>query len=168
MKIFIIVAITVDGYIARHTDQLADWTSKEDKQFFIKMTKQAGVMVMGSTTFATMGKALPGRRTIVYTPDPNSISAENIETTDEEPAELVKRLESDGVKELAICGGSTIYTMFLNSGVVDEIYLTVEPVFFGTGIKLFNQSVEKSLELIESKQINPDSVMLHYLVRNAK
>src|SRR6185436_20244233 len=100
-----IAMMTADGLIARHDHHAALWSSKEDKQFFSKRTKEAGVIVMGAKTFATMGKPLPGRLNIVYTPDP--ILMEGVETTTLPPPELLASLEKRGFKEVAICGGST-------------------------------------------------------------
>jgi hypothetical protein len=55
------------------------------------------------------------------------------------PAEVIKLLESRGVKQVAICGGARVYREFLVAGLVDEMYVTIEPVFLGEGIKLFGE-----------------------------
>lgn len=66
MKIILIAAISADGKIAERPDQTSlDWTSKEDTKFFVEKTKEAGVVVMGARTYATIGKPLKGRRLIV-------------------------------------------------------------------------------------------------------
>ena len=66
MKIILIAAISADGKIAQSANQSSlDWTSKEDTAFFVAKTKEAGVVVMGSRTFETIGKPLKGRRLIV-------------------------------------------------------------------------------------------------------
>lgn len=162
MKTFIMAAITVDGFIGRDAHHLADWTSKEDKQLFVRLTKEAGVIVMGSATFSTIGKALPDRRMIVYTSKPETINAEDAETTDEEPKELVERLEQEGASGIAVCGGASIYDMFIRTGVVDELYLTVEPKLFGRGVPLLADSVDIDLTLIESNQLNENTILLRY------
>lgn len=164
MKVFMIAAVTADGYIARHANHLADWTSKEDKQLFVRLTKEAGVMVMGSTTFKTIGRALPGRRMMVYSSKPESIDTEGVEGVNEEPSELVARLEKEGESGLAICGGASIYNLFIRSGMVDELYLTVEPKLFGTGIQLFAGELDIDLNLIDTEKLNDNTVLLHYKV----
>ena len=164
MKVFLIAAMSADGFIAQTSDQLADWTSKEDKQLFVKLTKEAGVMVMGSRTFATIGRALPGRRTIVYTSRPEEIIIEGVETTGEPPTQLVERLEKEGIQALAICGGATIYDLFLRAGVVDELYLTIEPLLFGRGVPLLREAFDAKLSLLETEKLNGDTVLLHYKV----
>lgn len=164
MKVFIIAALTADGFIGRTAEHLADWTAPEDKKLFVRLTKEAGVMVFGSRTFATIGRALPGRRSIVLTSDPKAITAEGVETSKEPVVELVQRLQGEGVAGLAVCGGASVYTQFMKAGVVDELYLTVEPVVFGSGIPLFTEPLETSLSLLESEKLNQNTILLHYAV----
>ena len=149
MTTFLIASITADGLIARHPHHLADWTSREDKQFFVEMTKKAGVVIMGSNTYETVGRPLKDRLNIVYSREKNY---EGVEITQKDPAELLKELEERGYKEVAICGGSTIYTMFMTAGLVDKLYLTVEPVVFGAGMNLFNKEFDRKLQLESVKR----------------
>lgn len=176
MYIFLIAAISLDGFIAQRLDQPStDWTSAEDKQHFHATTKEAGAIVMGKTTFDTIGFPLPGRLNIVYSNDAQEklvdkyqLTAQQavddvLRVTSQEPIKLVEQLESEGTKQLAICGGSSIYTQFMQSGVVNKVLLTVEPIVFGDGIKLFNQPVEQKLQLISSKKLNQrGSLLLEY------
>lgn len=164
MRVFLIAAVTADGYIARTSDHPADWTSAEDKKLFVELTKEAGVMVMGSHTYATIGKALPGRRSIVYTSKPELISAEGIETTSEEPAALLRRLHSEGASGVAIIGGAAIYDIFMRNGLIDEIYLTIEPLMFGKGLSLFSSELDVRLTLKELRNLNEQTILLHYAV----
>jgi dihydrofolate reductase len=175
MDVFIIAAITVDGFIAQEADQVStSWTSPEDKIFFTDRTKQAKVMVMGSTTYKTIGRPLPGRLTIVYTKDANQFAADQekydvsqLRITQQNPLELVKQLEAEGFSELAICGGSSIYSLFLKAGVVNKLYLTVEPIVFGRGIKLFQDGHQEKLKLIEVKKLSEQTLLLEYDVAAA-
>ena len=66
MEVFILAAQTADGFIAKNHTHAATWTSKEDKQRFVELTKDAGVIVMGSTTFKTLPKPLKNRLNVVY------------------------------------------------------------------------------------------------------
>ncbi len=164
MKVFLIAAITVDGFIAKTNNQLADWTSTEDKKLFVRLTKEAGHMVMGARTYETIGRALPGRKTIVYTYDSASITNPDIEATTEAPADLVERLAKNGAHGLAVCGGAQIYSLFAKAGVLDELYLTVEPVAFGAGVSLFSEALDLNLELLDSQTLNDNVILLHYRV----
>lgn len=158
---FIIAAQSLDGFIGpiEHTNSMS-WTSGADKEFFRERTKQAGVVVMGRTTFETIGKALPGRRTIVYST--RTIEIEGVETTNLMPKDLLKKLEVEGHNEVAICGGGSIYSLFLQSDCVSKIYVTVEPILFGNGIKLFSNITKKNLTLVSSKSLGDNALLLEY------
>ncbi|HEV2403641.1 MAG TPA: dihydrofolate reductase family protein [Candidatus Saccharimonadales bacterium] len=168
MKVFIIAALSADGFIgAGEAHRSFDWTSKEDKQLLVELSKEAGVIVMGSKTFNTfrIRRAPPGRRLIVYTRHPETVKGEgDIQTTHETPQNLIERLRAEGCHGLAIEGGSSIYKLFLDSGIVDELYLTIEPVLFGNGAPLFSGPVSTQLTLLENRQLNDNTVLLHYRV----
>jgi len=179
MKCFIIAAMTADGYIAKETNHAAFWTSKEDKKRFVEITRRAGVVVMGLITFKTLGKPLKNRLNIVYSP--NSFEGETrivngnantigestetiVERTTDSPADLLAKLEKRGFKEVAICGGASIYNMFMKSGLVETLYLTIEPIMFGKGIRLFNDDMEHKLTLNGCEKTEGGSLLLEYKV----
>lgn len=162
MRVSVIAALSADGFIARQTDELVNWSSSEDKKLFVELTKRAGVMVMGSTTFKTIGRALPGRKTVVYSK--GGFSHPDVTVTDMAPARLLEQLQAEGYDEVAICGGSSIYALFLQSKVVTDIYLTIEPQLFGQGVPLASSMIETSLRLAEHRLLNENTIMLHYEV----
>ena len=162
------MAITVDGKIAKYTDQPATWTSQADKKMFIAETKRVGVIVMGKTTYDTIGKPLPGRLNMVMDFDVSKY--ENIpgalEYTNKKPEEIIAELESRGFKEMIVGGGATINGLFLSQGLIDEIWLTVEPKVFGNGLSLFKGAdVNLDLELIEVKKLDDNVIHVRYKVR---
>jgi dihydrofolate reductase len=162
-----IAAQSADGFIGKDVHQSSlDWRSRADAEFFIATTKAAGVIVMGSKTYKTfrMRRAPPGRRLIVYTSRPDKIEGDGVEVTSEDPHELIKRLKREGANAVAISGGASVYKMFLDAGLVEEVYLTIEPVFFGTGVPLFSGEVRAKLSLIENRQLNDNTILLHYAV----
>ena len=162
IKAFLIAAVSADGFIAQDAQQSSfKWTSPEDKKRFIELTKRAGVVVMGSTTYATLPHPLKDRVNIVYS---HSKTFEGAESTQKSPEELLKELESRGFKEAALCGGSHIYSMFMDAGLVDRIYLTIEPVLFGKGITLFNGPLTCRLKLENSSTTPTGTVLLEYSV----
>lgn len=167
MHTFLIAAISLDGFIAEETDQIStSWTSKEDKKFFSERTKKAGVMVMGSSTYKTIGRPLPGRVNVVYSKSSRFEFKDEREgfVTDLEPAELLKKLEQDGHQEVAICGGAMIYSMFMKAGLIDTLYLTIEPVLFGKGVKLFTEDISARLQLVSSSKMGENAMLLEYRV----
>ncbi|HEY8999113.1 MAG TPA: dihydrofolate reductase family protein [Candidatus Saccharimonadales bacterium] len=163
-RVLLIAALTADGLTAQAQHESTDWTSAEDKKFFVQLTRRAGVIVMGANTFRTINRALPGRRNIVYSH--YNIDVPEVETTQAQPKELVTQLAKDGYEEIAVIGGSNVYDQFLQAGVVDELYLTVEPIIFGQGLPLFKTPTRQTFRLEGVEHLNADTVMLHY-VRDA-
>ncbi len=165
MRIYAVAALTVDGFIGRFSGHFADWTGEEDKKVFVRLTKEAGVMVMGSKTFATIGRALPERRNIVMTSQPEEIKVEGVEATSETPEALVQRLSEEGVENLAVIGGAGIYTAFMQAGLMDELYVTYVPVVFGSGLTMFKGELDAKLELREQETLGDGSVLVHYIIK---
>lgn len=165
IHVFIIAAQTLDGFIAKDSNHPAFWTSKEDKHRFVELTKRAGVCVMGSSTFKTLPRPLKERHNVVYSRK-EKFEGENVETTSEEPALLIQRLEKQGFEEVAICGGSNIYTMFLKAGVVDTLFITIEPKLFGQGMNVFADDMNIELELKSHEKTEGGTLLLEYKVRN--
>ncbi len=170
MKVFLIAAITLDGFIARNSSQIStSWTSPEDKKWFNQRTKEAGVIVMGSKTYDTIGRALPGRLNVVMTSQPERYQDHDssIIFTKQTPQDLLEDLKNKDYSEVAICGGSSIYTQFLQAGLIDKMYLTLEPVVFGQGVGLFNGEIEAKLTLVETKNLSEYTLLLEYDVTSA-
>ena len=177
MKVMIIAAMTADGFIGKNADHLAtSWTNAEDKYLFTHFVQQANTMVMGYNTFMTTArkypsvfvKSMPGRRLLVYTHNAAAVEKyPQVEAVSEPPAELVARLEREGVQALAVCGGAQIYTMFMQVGVVHDLYIDMQATLFGAGVPLFNAPVEASLTLQTIKRLGPNNALLHYRINTA-
>jgi dihydrofolate reductase len=165
MKVILLMAMTLDGKIGKSADHFPDWTGKEDKKLFVSITKRAGVMIMGSKTFDTIGAPLPNRRTVVMTRNPNRVSRwDNLIYTGDEPRAILGCLDGEGFSEVVLAGGATVNSLFAQEGLIDEIVVTVSPMIFGTGLSLFTESVSMDLELIEAERLGQNLVRLRYKV----
>ncbi len=165
MKVTMVMAMTLDGKIARDDNHPADWTGKEDKRKFVEITKRAGVVIMGSKTFDTIGKALPGRKNIVMTRNRDRKSVDNLIFTDQDPELILKGLAREGFREAALLGGAQINSLFARANLIDEICVTVIPVFFGRGLSLFDHDMDTRLSLVDCEVISDQSLVLRYRVK---
>lgn len=160
MKVIIIAGLTADGFIGRNANHVStSWTSAEDKTFFVSKTKEIGTVVMGSTTYETFNRPFKDRRHIVLS---RTKTFEGVETSSESPAELIARLEKEGVKELAVCGGASIYATFLEQNLVDKMFLTVEGALFGDGVKFLSKEILVKMKLVSSTVLGETTVLLEY------
>ena len=163
-----IAAITLDGKIARHARQLSgDWTSEEDKKYFQAELKKFDAVLVGRNTFEVAKKHLLKRNTIVLT--------SGTKTTEEKYPHVwfcnYKKIgvntfiHSLGFKKIAVIGGSKVYSFALKKKLLSELYLTVEPLIFGKGINLFDDSRfhMANFILVSIKRLNKrGSLLLKY------
>ncbi len=158
------MVMTADGKIAKTGDHFPDWGSSEDKKMFAKATKEAGVIIMGRNTFNTLPSPLPGRLNVVFTRDANREAIPGVKWATGEPKDVLKELEAMGYKTAILAGGAKINTLFLEKKLIDEIYLTIEPKIFGSGLGIFNGDFGVKLELTSVDKINENAITLKYKV----
>ncbi len=170
MRVLLVAAITVDGKIARRADELNDWSSREDKRIFFRTSREAGVVIMGRTTYETLPTPLPGRLHVVLTSHPEWHAPAGVELTADPPARIIERLAERGYTTAVLAGGARTYREFLEAGLVDELWLTIEPLAFGGGISLFGDDaadatlLDARLTLLECQRLGEQAVHLRYQV----
>ncbi|MBF0201735.1 MAG: dihydrofolate reductase [Desulfamplus sp.] len=165
MKVVLIMAMTLDGKIARHSLEPVDWTGRTDKGIFVEITKGAGVVIMGSKTYDTIGRPLPGRKNVVMTSSKDRQSNhENLIFTSASPEDILKGLADEGFESAVLMGGTTINDLFAPKGLIHEIYITVVPKLFGQGLSIFSRKLDAALELMEFQKIDDHALLLKYKV----
>lgn len=167
MKIILMCAITLDGKIARNEHHFVDWSSREDKKLFFGVTKRAGVLVIGNNTYKTFSAPLPGRLHVVMTTDVSDKVGMpgQVEYTSASPEEIAADLAARGYDEVIVAGGGQVNTLFLKAGLINELYLTLEPVVFGSGIDLFRSGeIDARWRLESAEKLNEiGSLHLRYV-----
>ncbi len=164
MKIILMMAMTADGKIAKSSDHFPNWTSKEDKKMFAQVTKEHRVVIMGDKTFFTFPQPLLGRLNVVFTLEKNPPQIDNVKWVSGDPKKVLEALEKEGYKSAVLGGGAQINSQFLRLGLIDEIWLTIEPKIFGKGLGAFNEDFDINLELIDLAKINQNSIVVKYKV----
>src|SRR3989338_1817732 len=115
------------------------------------------------------GRALPGRLNLILSMTPERYAtravAGALEFLNAPPAAVVGYLEAKNFQSAILGGGARTNASFLKAGLVDEIWLTVEPKVFGAGLNFTEgEALNLNLELIESKEIGDHAVQLRYKV----
>ena len=121
-SVTLIAAVGRNGIIGAGNEM--PWHLPEDFAYF-KRTTMGHPMVMGRKTFESIGRVLPGRRTIVVTRQPEWSHPE-VETAHS----LVDALGLAGpADEVFICGGGQVYTEampFAHRLLITEVDLSPE------------------------------------------
>ncbi|MCF8045821.1 MAG: dihydrofolate reductase family protein [Desulfarculaceae bacterium] len=166
MKVVLVMAMTVDGKISRNPLEPVDWTGREDKKAFVRITRDAGVVIMGARTFDTIRRPLPDRKNIVLTRDTTRTSDHpELIFTDQSPSKILEALEEERIDTAALIGGAVVNTLFLRENLIDEIYVTVAPRLFGQGLSMFNEAFDKKVTLVDLVRLDEEAVLLKYAVK---
>lgn len=174
MKVIGIVAISLDGCITKHQSEGTSFTSNEDKQFFQGILKTFDCCILGSKTFEVSKNAIlknlsQERLKIVLT----SRLARFLQYAREgmlefkngDLPEIIKELERRGKKRCALLGGSRVYTECIKHGLMEELWITLEPVGFGIGKRIFEDQVEFHFSLEKVEHLSKDTLLLKYRIK---
>ena len=167
MRCIAIAAITIDGKIALDSGHFSDWTSKEDKDFLHEMLDKSDVIVVGNNTYKTAIEPLSKRNCIVLTSSVATTERKSDKLLLWNPAGISYSsiLQNTAIETVAVLGGTQTYTYFLENDLLDELYLTIEPIIFGRGLNLFESTKDAltKFRLESTKQLNDKgTLLLHY------
>lgn len=116
MSISMIAAVGKNLELGKDNDLI--WHFKEDMKFF-KETTMGHPVIMGRKTFESLPKALPGRKNIVISANPEyKADGAEVVTSVEEAIKLAETEDTDAF----VIGGVRIYAEFLP--YADNLYLT--------------------------------------------
>jgi dihydrofolate reductase len=122
MDIILIAAITIDGYIARRSDEVITWS--KDLKLFKKQTMGYPV-IMGSNTEKTLAVELDGREKIIV-------------HRNDKPEKILGELNTE---KCFLIGGGMTYAKF--APFLTHMYITPHPIVLGKGIQLFSNLIEE-------------------------
>lgn len=167
MKVILYMGITPNGYIAKEDDN-TNWISQDEWDSYSAFVRKRGNLIIGRRTYNILTKQpefseLKEVKIVV-------VSHQNFETlasnhlTAKTPQQALDLLKD--VDEVVVAGGGILNSSYIKEGLIDEIYLDVESLIFGKGIKVFADSdFEYDLELLEVNKLNENTVQLHYRVK---
>ncbi len=167
MKVLLVFVVSADGKITKWGDpNVKSWSSQEDQHYFTRLISSAPLVVLGSNTWrADPIKAKDNRMMIVLTRDPDRYKefevTGKLEFSAESPSHLVKKYRKMGYEQMLVAGGPQVATSFLKEKLIDEIWLTVEPVIFGTGGCFVTENpLDIQLKLLSAERWNARGTML--------
>ena len=147
MKTILIAATTLDGFIARTSDEVITWS--KDLKLFKEQTMGYSV-IMGSNTEKTLAVELKGRKKIVV-------------HRNDDPQNILSKINSD---KCFVIGGGMTNSKFAPH--LTHLFITPHPLIFGKGIRLFSRK-EIKLKLQLENMIAVDEAegiyQLQYVVK---
>lgn len=159
------VAASADGRISLTKRTLPDWTSKEDWRFFQNSLSQVDAVIVGRNTYQAAAARLRQRNTFVLSSRLKRVRRRGTVTfvnpNQVDLAELFRQY-----KTVAVLGGGAVYRAMLESNLLGEIYVTVEPLIFGRGKAMFIDCTRTTrLYLLSVRRLNRSgTILLHYRI----
>lgn len=147
--IYIIVACGENRVIGK--DGHLPWDIPEDARYYEEMTR-GGIVICGRRVYEELGKAMPERKTLVLTRDPDR-SYPDAGTAPSLPAALEQAQQASHPGPIWIAGGQKVYEEALE--LADKLYLTlIQEDFEGdTWFPEWNPPFSKTL----SERLSSDS-----------
>ena len=168
MKVILYMAQSFDGYIAT-SDFSTNFVSNREWESFIDAINRAGNLITGRTTYESMVKRqelkfLDEIKLVAVTTTGVKTSSPNHAVVDS-PEKALGVLKKAGFKEALISAGPQLNSSLMRNNLIDEVYIDIEPIILGKGIKLFvDEYLGKKLEVIDEKWISSNEKQLHYKV----
>ncbi len=162
------MTMTANGFIAKNDDS-TDFVTKAESESYVKNVIDAGAMIIGRRTYEILStqpefqEFLKANVKIIVVSHNDFKLANASHAVVHSPQEALA-LAKD-FEKVIVAGGGILDAAFLESDLIDEMYLDIEPALLGKGIPLFNGGdFEKKLKLLGSKNFGENEIQLHYQV----
>lgn len=169
MKTILYMATTINGLIAKH-DDTAEFLTEAEAASYVAAVKGAGAAVVGRRTYEVLSEqpefeefTNAGVRMVVLSQKDDIKLKSETHAIAHSPKEALEVLKD--CNEVVVAGGGKVNAAFMEAGLIDEIYLDIEPAVLGKGIPFFDgEDFEASLQLLDQKMLSPHEIQLHYRV----
>jgi dihydrofolate reductase len=154
------VAASIDGRISLAKQTKPDWTSSEDWKFFQQGLSKCDVVVAGRNTYIAAKNNLDKRNTIVLTSRVIRPKVkESVTFVNPKHTKLISLFKN--YKTVGIVGGARVYQTMLTLGLLNELFVTIEPYIFGRGQVMFEGGKHtNNLRLVKVKKLNSRGTLL--------
>jgi dihydrofolate reductase len=173
-KIIVNIATSADGYVARPDGGL-DWLTERPapKGFYglPEFERSTDAKILGRKTFdrsLELGARFgAGKAHYVFSRNPPPASVPpGVQFVTEPIRAFAERLRAQDGKNAWMMGGGGIIGAFLDEGAIDEVIITMVPIFIGEGIPLVApRHREVPLRLLGVREFPDGVVQLHYEVK---
>lgn len=122
--------------------------------------------VVGRNTYEAAKRHLCARNTFVLSSRLKNLARRGSVTfVNPTNVDLVKLLS--GYKKVAVLGGGSAYRFMLEQDLLDEIFVTVEPIIFGRGKTMFSGGTRTvATRLLSIRKLNRSgTLLLHHAIQ---
>jgi dihydrofolate reductase len=173
-KVVLGLAVSLDGFIEGPNGEY-DWCFTDQDYGLSAFFKRVDAIFMGRKSYevaqSSGGGQNPwkGMTTYVFSNTIKEVKGKDVKLISGDVEEQVRAMKTQQGKDIWLFGGADLTTSFLNTGLVDELWLSIHPILLGAGKPLFQNIRErKNLKLVDHKVFDTGLVSLVYQPAPAK
>lgn len=176
-KVILYIAASVDHYIAK-TDGDTAWlhspelTLANEDYGYNQLIESIDTTLMGNSTYEQIMSfdipfPYPDTQNYVFTRSKDRQDTKHVSFVSKDISSFVQALKAKEGKDIWLIGGGQINSLLINSGLVDELILSIIPIVLGNGIPLFDHTINScKLNLESTEAYTSGLVQLKYTVGN--
>ena len=175
-KVVVSTYVTLDGVMEAPEKWSIKFFNEEAMEFAQNQLFASDALLLGRVTYEGFAAAWPSRSGDEFSDRMNALPKHVVSTTLEEPLEWnnstlikgdvveeVSRLKQQEGEDILVYGSADLTRTLMESDLIDEYRIWVEPVVVGSGKRLFEeQGGEKELELVDTTTFRTGAVILSY------
>ncbi len=153
-KIIYYVAVTLDGFIAGSDGNIDAFKNCDElNAHYFEELKKFQATIMGRKTYefgyryglSPGKKAYPHMDHYIFSSNLNLDSYDSeVEIINEISLSNIKNIKDRSESNIYLCGGADFATKVYKLGLIDEIWLKINPVILGDGIRFLNENISQS------------------------
>jgi dihydrofolate reductase len=154
--------MSLDGYIAGPKGE-TDWIIRDPGMDFGALYAQFDTILVGRRTFETMARAgrttIPGMKTVVLSTTLRQEDHPEVTVIGKDAERAVSALRDDSSKDVWLFGGGELFRRLVQSGLVDTVEVTIEPVLLGGGTPLLPAPADRRKLLLTSHRVHETGIV---------
>ena len=179
-KVLFFMMVTLDGFFEGPNHSI-EWhnVDEEFNTFANAQLDSVGTLLFGRVTYELMAAYWPTPSAakddpeiaekmnrmpkIVFSRTLKNAAWQNTRLVKENIAEEISKLKAEPGKDLILFGSSDLAVTLIQSGLIDEFRIMLNPVVLGKGTALFNGIRESlNLRLLKTQAFQSGNVLLYY------
>ncbi len=163
--------MSLDGCLTHHDHPGTSFSSAEDHRFFRAALQTFDSVLAGRKTYEA-SRASPlwstpdSRLRLILTSTPGRFAGDaragELEFHDTTVVEAVASLKARDRERCAVLGGARLFTDACRANLLDELWITLEPLGFGRGARMFEGDVDFRFTLSSTEALSENTLLLKY------
>jgi dihydrofolate reductase len=173
-KLVVSEFVSLDGVMEAPEKWHFPYGSDDMQAFNMARIKGYGAFLFGRVTYEGFASTWPNRTgefADILNNSPKFVVSSTLDKADWNHSTLIKtdvveeigKLKQQSSGNIGITGSATLVQSLLQAGLIDEMYISIDPIVVGRGKHLFKDGFDQlTLKLVDTKTFTSGAVVLTY------